>query len=277
MGIVVITIPGEAKRDFVNSLHKITGNQVELVIIQKQRPNHSSLFNRLKRLYRSVGLGSLIKELWYAVLLRIDEGAKQALEYFRIRSGSHHIKNDFVPPVFETYSANSDEIFNKLKDISPKLIVIWGSTIIKPHILKTAPRAINLHMGLCPYYRGAIANQHAVMNKHFNKIGATIHDAVEEVDSGNILETISVNSALPPQELFRELNDKAEERFLDIASRIYKGEELIGAPQDTSRSEKMLLKDWTPSRRYQLARQMLEWERESPLEGTPLQKADYRL
>ena len=115
-------------------------------------------------------------------------------------------------------------------------------------------------MGLCPYYRGAIANQYAVIERHPAHIGATIHYAVEKVDAGNILTTITVDTSKPPQTLFRELNDRAEKGYLDIASRLYAGENLPHKAQDTSEGKNFRLKDWTPKTRYNLAKQIRKWE-----------------
>ena len=264
MGIVIITIPGEAQRAFANSLHRLTRENVDLVVIQKQRPNHNSLFSRLKRLYRAVGFWALPTQIWYAVLLRLDQAAKKTLEYFRART-TPVSESDYLAKTLEVISANDDEVLRVLQKLSPNLIVIWGSTIIKPRIIRTAKRAINLHMGLCPYYRGAIANQHAVINGHLTRIGATIHYAEEKVDAGDILATITVDVRKPPQELFRELNDRAVERYLEIAHRLFVGEELARIPQDISQGENLLLAHWTPKTRYRLARQIVDWERNGAL------------
>ena len=164
MGIVIITIPGEAKRAFANSLHQLTGENVDLVVIQKPKPNHHSLLERLKRLYNSVGLVALPTEIFYAILLRLNESTRRTLEYFRERSGIiSSLEPGYIPKTLETISANSEEVYKNLEILSPDLIVIWGNTIIKPHIVKTAKRAINLHMGLFPYYRGAISNHYSVI------------------------------------------------------------------------------------------------------------------
>ncbi|MDZ4205759.1 MAG: formyltransferase family protein [Patescibacteria group bacterium] len=261
MGIVIITIPGESKRAFANSLHKLTGGKVDLVVIQKPKPNHHSLFQRLKRLYKSVGLRTMPVEIFYASLLRLNGSTRRTLEYFRERSGIiSSIEHGYIPKTMEVVSANSEEVLNALRILSPDLIVIWGNTIIKPQIIKTAKRAINLHMGLCPYYRGAIANQYAVIERHPAHIGATIHYAEERVDAGDILTTITVDTSKPPQALFRELNDRAEKCYLDIASRLFAGKNISQRPQDISQGKNFILKNWTPRTRYNLAKQLRKWE-----------------
>ena len=268
MSIVIITIPGEAKRTFANSLHSLTGGKVDLVIIQKRKSNHNSIFGRLGRLYKAVGLWNLPKEILYAILLRVN-GERKFLEYFRERDETvfyDSTEYEYKPKILEVYSINSDEVLDTLQELSPDLMVIWGSTIIKPDILKTAKRAINLHMGLCPHYRGAIANQFAVIDKEPNKIGATIHYAADKVDSGEILETIGVDTTKPPRDLFRDLNNRAEKRYLEIAHKLSQNEQIESRPQDAFVGKTPLLKNWTPSTRYSLARQLMRWEKTGSLD-----------
>ncbi len=194
MSIVFITIPGEAKQLFANTLHKNTGNGVELVIVQKQKP--LSLFERLLRLIRRVGILNVPREVWFGFLLRLN-GTRHALEYFR----AHTVPalEPIIPKTMEVDSVNSDEVYATLKKISPDLLVIWGSALLEPSILKTAKHAINLHMGYCPHYRGALANQHAMLRDDVSHIGATIHFAEERVDAGDILATITPDLTMPPR------------------------------------------------------------------------------
>ncbi|MEK7461850.1 MAG: formyltransferase family protein [Patescibacteria group bacterium] len=260
MSIVIITIPGEDKRIFANSLHKITNEQVDLVIIQRPKPNHYSLIERLKRLYKSVGFWALPREIFYAIRLRANEDLKNTLGYFRERSAQIS-ESGYLPKILETVSVNGDDVYKILKELSPDLIVIWGSAIVKSHILTTAKKAINLHMGFCPYYRGAIANQRALMRREPERIGATIHYAETEVDKGDILLTIKADLSKSPRDLFRKLNDEAEKQYLNIARRLSSGENLPKQMQNTSLGETFPLKQWTPKTRYKLAKQILKWEK----------------
>jgi len=123
MGIVIITIPGEDKRIFANSLYKITGGQVDLVVIQKPKPNHTSLIERLKRLYKAVGFLALPREIFYAILLRADESLKTALGYFRERSAQIS-ESGYLPKILETVSINREDVYKILKELSPDLMVI---------------------------------------------------------------------------------------------------------------------------------------------------------
>lgn len=258
MSIVFITVPGDEKRMFANALHKKTNGHVKLVIIQKPQPKQSFI-KRLKRLYNRVGWRNLPREFWYALLLRLN-GAKKALEYFRGYTISG--PREYVPKFLEVDSVNSDEVYEIVKKISPRLLVIWGNTVLSPRILETAGSAINLHMGYCPLYRGALANQNAVLNNDIEHIGATIHYAVEKVDSGDILQRLSADQTKTPKEMFQDLNDKVVSSYLEITTKIFTGERIMASPQDISQSKNLLLRQWVPSVRYAVGSRLLQLEKQ---------------
>lgn len=256
MGIVFITIPGEAKRAFANALHEKTEGSVELVIVQK--PKRRSFVRSFFRLGKTVGWQNLPRELWHGLLLRFD-GTSEALEYFRAHTPP--LSGTYTPPFIEVDSVNSDQVHKLLEHISPDLMVIWGSTVLEDRILKTAKKAINLHLGHCPHYRGALANQHAVSRSDLSHIGATIHYVEKKVDAGEILAVVAADHRKSPREVFRDLNDRVTALYLDIATRLHFGEHIQGVPQDTTLAENFLLKHWTPTMRHRVGQKILAWER----------------
>ena len=48
-------------------------------------------------------------------------------------------------------------------------------------------KAINIHMGISPYYRGADCNFWAMYDGNSHLVGATIHMLSKGLDSGSIL------------------------------------------------------------------------------------------
>lgn len=258
MSIVVITIPGEDKRDFINRLQKNTNGGVALVIIQKTKP--LSIFRRLYRFLTTLPVLKLPQEIWYSLLLRLNKKNIQALNYFR-EAQILTTPPTYNPKIIETYSVNSLEVHQALQKISPKVLAIWGSKILEPHIVSTAKKAVNLHFGYCPYYRGAVANQHAVLCDDLDKIGATIHYVNEKPDAGDILTTIKGDITCPPQTLFQNLHKEAINKYIEIISNLLQDKELIATPQDISISKNLLLKSWTPSKRYAVAKKIIDWEK----------------
>ena len=242
--------------EFAHMLYQKTDGALELVIIQK--PKHKTPVQRVIRFYQQV-TWRMFGEMWYAILLRLNRRVRAALEYFRentIRNAS----DGYMAPTFEVDSVNSDVVYEILKKISPDLLVVWGSTILEPRIIATAKQAINLHLGYCPHYRGALANQHAVLCDDLSKIGATIHYISEKPDAGDIIRVIPADLAKKPKELFCSLNDQAVHAYLAVAADLHMGKQLPTEAQDISQSKNFLLRSWTPSVRYELGKKIIAWE-----------------
>lgn len=256
MSVVFITIPGSAKRDFANALQERVEGSLDLVILQRspQKP----LLRKLKDAFKYMGFG-VFKEAWYAILLRSNSKVRNALAYFG-GGNRPEVSDGYTASTMIVQSVNSDEVYEALQKISPDLLVVWGSTILTPRILSTAKRAINLHFGFCPYYRGALANQCAVFDDEFSRIGATIHYINGKADAGDILTVISADVEKDPQELFRDLHARAREAYLSIATSLHRGEILPSSPQDISKSKNFFLRNWVPSLRYTVGKKILAWE-----------------
>ena len=67
--------------------------------------------------------------------------------------------------------------------------VIFGASYIKGWLIDhlVANNAINIHMGLSPYYRGSSCNFWALYDDNPHYVGATIHRISKGLDSGPIL------------------------------------------------------------------------------------------
>lgn len=75
--------------------------------------------------------------------------------------------------------------------------VVFGASYIKGPLVDRLieRRALNIHMGVSPYYRGSGCNFWAVHDGHADLVGATIHLLSRGLDSGAMLF-----HALPPRE-----------------------------------------------------------------------------
>jgi folate-dependent phosphoribosylglycinamide formyltransferase PurN len=69
------------------------------------------------------------------------------------------------------------------------VFVVFGATYIKPPLvdLLVARRALNIHMGVSPYYRGSSTNFWAMYDRRPEYVGATIHLLSRGLDSGPML------------------------------------------------------------------------------------------
>ena len=73
--------------------------------------------------------------------------------------------------------------------LAADLIIVFGATYIRPPLvdLLIERRAVNIHMGLSPWYRGSSCNFWALYDNEPGLVGATIHLLSRGLDSGPIL------------------------------------------------------------------------------------------
>ena len=93
-------------------------------------------------------------------------------------------------PVIETGSINSDDAYHFTQKLSPDIIVVSGTGLVRSKMLSLKPGIgiINLHTGLSPYIRGGPnCTNWCIATGQYNKIGNTIMWINEGIDSGNII------------------------------------------------------------------------------------------
>jgi folate-dependent phosphoribosylglycinamide formyltransferase PurN len=91
----------------------------------------------------------------------------------------------------EHNTINAPAIFEWVQKQAPHVLLLYGTSIVKPPLLETYDgRVINLHLGLSPYYRGSGTNFWPLVNREPECVGATIHLAVRKVDAGAVLAQI---------------------------------------------------------------------------------------
>lgn len=73
--------------------------------------------------------------------------------------------------------------------LKSEVYVVFGSSYIKGWLIDylIEHRAINIHMGISPYYRGSSCNFWAAYDGHPELVGATIHFLGKGLDSGDML------------------------------------------------------------------------------------------
>ena len=88
---------------------------------------------------------------------------------------------------------HGDLNFLSKNDISEALnsdvYIVFGSSYIKGWLINflIKKKAINIHMGLSPYYRGSSCNFWALQDNNPHLVGATIHYLSKGLDSGKII------------------------------------------------------------------------------------------
>jgi len=86
---------------------------------------------------------------------------------------------------------NSIKLKNYKSFFQSDLYIVFGTSFVKGKILNFLKKnkAINIHMGLSPYYRGTDCNFWALYDNNREMVGATTHYISEILDGGKILYT----------------------------------------------------------------------------------------
>ena len=69
------------------------------------------------------------------------------------------------------------------------LFIVFGSSYLKGWLVNFLidRKAINIHMGISPYYRGSSCNFWALYDNKPSYVGATIHTLSKGLDNGDII------------------------------------------------------------------------------------------
>tara|TARA_B100001057_G_scaffold471241_1_gene533380 strand:- start:775 stop:1578 length:804 start_codon:yes stop_codon:yes gene_type:complete len=84
---------------------------------------------------------------------------------------------------------NKLSLFKFKEFLNSDIYIVYGSSYIKGELIEflMKKRAINIHAGVSPYYRGAGCNFWALYDGNPHLVGATIHLLSKGLDSGPIL------------------------------------------------------------------------------------------
>ena len=104
-------------------------------------------------------------------------------------------ENDFRQ--IRTYyvdDVNDAECISLCNQISPDLIVIYGTAILSSDTIKSMKVDIyNVHSSILPYYRNVHSDFWAYMNEEYDKIGITIFKVNAGIDTGSIAKQMRCN------------------------------------------------------------------------------------
>jgi len=100
----------------------------------------------------------------------------------------------FLPSNTRTLSIKSGDLnrlsYEALKDaLSSDVYIVFGASYIRDWLVDflVQHKAINIHMGVSPYYRGSSCNFWALYDEKPQYVGATIHFLSKGLDSGDML------------------------------------------------------------------------------------------
>lgn len=147
----------------------------------------------------------------------------------------------FLPSNTRTLSIKSGDLnrlsYEALKDaLSSDVYIVFGASYIKDWLVDflVQHKAINIHMGVSPYYRGSSCNFWALYDEKPQYVGATIHLLSKGLDSGDML--FHALPTLNDEDPFLFTMKAVEAAQLSLAERL--GDktlfDMAAAPQDQS-------------------------------------------
>jgi len=172
MKITVFTSNQNRHNYLINSLSKICE---ELFVVQECKtifpgiiPGHYSANNTMKKYFQNVVTAEL-NLFGNSFVNKYNKNIKiLPLQFGDLNKCSMTLLNDFIKSDY---------------------YVVFGSSYIKGDLVDflVDNKAINIHMGVSPYYRGTDCNFWALYDNNPHLVGATIHLLSKGIDSGPIL------------------------------------------------------------------------------------------
>ena len=123
--------------------------------------------------------------------------------------------------VYQPESLKTKEVFDKLKNTDPDLILVVAYGLLLPKDILEMPKfgCVNIHASLLPRWRGASPMEHAIMSGDKN-IGISYMEMSQGLDEGPVYEMhecpLEQNDTLSRvEEKFIQLSEKKLVSFLD--------------------------------------------------------------
>ena len=137
-------------------------------------------------------------------------------------------------PIYASSSLNSPETRTLLTGLAPTHLFVYGTGIVGAGTTRLAQRALNLHTGLSPWYRGSDTEFWPLYCGEPHMVGVTVHEVAPAVDGGSIYARASVQ--LEPGDdpflAFARCVKVGAVLYAETAGRLGSGEALDPVPQD---------------------------------------------
>lgn len=171
---------------------------MKITLFTSNHPRHISLIEKLSAICDELYVVQESATLFPGVYSDIYSASELHEEYFK---GMHAAEDKiFGKPRFLSlnntfvFSAKSGDAslleYGQLKPaLQSDYYIVFGASYIKGWLIDflVERRAVNIHMGVSPYFRGAACNFWALYKGRADLVGATIHLLSKGLDSGDII------------------------------------------------------------------------------------------
>lgn len=170
---------------------------MKVTIFSSNQPRHLNLAKEFSKICDAVFLVSEVNTGFPGQVNDFFKKSEIMQTYFQnVIQSERNIFGDisFLPNNVRTLSIKSGDLNkldrNQLSDaLQSDVYVVFGASYIKGWLIDflVEHRAINIHMGLSPYYRGSLCNFWALYDNNPSYVGATIHLLSKGLDNGDML------------------------------------------------------------------------------------------
>ena len=170
---------------------------MKVTIFSSNQPRHLGLAREFSKISNEVFFISEVNTVFPGQVADFFQKSEVMQSYFmNVIASEEKIFSDisFLPDNVKTLGIKSGDLNrldkSQLKDaLSSDVYVVFGASYIKGWLIDflVERRAINIHMGLSPYYRGSSCNFWALYDDKPEYVGATIHLLSKGLDSGDML------------------------------------------------------------------------------------------
>ncbi|MBM3457574.1 MAG: formyl transferase [Armatimonadetes bacterium] len=131
------------------------------------------------------------------------EAERDAYERDELLQGAPAALTDIAP--VESYSSmNNPECVAALEQRAPDVVLVFGTGLLKPPIIRVARTAcLNLHGGNPEEYRGLDTHLWAIYHRDFANLVTTLHHVAVELDTGDLVlqEELRLRPGMPLSQL----------------------------------------------------------------------------
>lgn len=179
--VVVMTAGGPLAAIVVNGLAARLG---PLTVIEEEPEDKLEIIRRRARL---LGWTETLGQIAFGLYERLFVRDEARLAKIWTEHGLDAHPSDTVTR-YRVASVNSPRCRTLLAALSPSVVAVYGTRILKPATLSAAKAPfINYHAGINPKYRGQHPGYWALASGDAENAGVTIHLVDEGVDTGSVL------------------------------------------------------------------------------------------
>ena len=95
--------------------------------------------------------------------------------------------SDKLDPDLEVSNINDDRAHQKAREFHPDLVLVFGTSLLRKKWFELNVPIVNSHLGIIPRYRGWMSWFWAILEKHYDSVGISIHYVSKIADGGDLI------------------------------------------------------------------------------------------